>query len=86
MALFSQTLSNMLDRNVIDKTGLTGTYDFKLSWTPTDRLDAAKESGTNDLPPDIFTAVQEQLGLKLVPSKGPSEKLVVDSIEAPQSN
>jgi uncharacterized protein (TIGR03435 family) len=58
---FARYLSPILGRAVRDRTGLTGAFDIKLEWTPDD--DA---SG-----PSIFTAVQEQLGLKLEPAKGP---------------
>jgi uncharacterized protein (TIGR03435 family) len=74
------SLSNDVGRVVIDKTGLTGGYDFTLNWTP----DGQQE--TADSEPDIFTAVEEQLGLKLVPAKGPVDTVVVDRIERPSPN
>lgn len=81
-------LSGQTSRVVIDRTGLTGHYDFTLNWTPEQRSvplpddhPPAGESG-----PSIFTAVQEQLGLKLVSEKGPVEILVVDHIEKPSPN
>lgn len=67
-------------RIVVDKTGLTGKYDFTLKWTPFD------QEGQADAGPSIFTALQEQLGLKLVPAKGPVEALVVDHVERPSAN
>jgi uncharacterized protein (TIGR03435 family) len=75
-----------LDRVVIDRTGLTGTYDFALSWTP-DTASAPTENGApgNDLP-ILFTAIQEQLGLKLIPTKGPVDTLVIDRLEKPSEN
>jgi uncharacterized protein (TIGR03435 family) len=72
-------LSDVVQRKVIDKTGLKGSYDLDLTWSP-------EGADQNDGPPVIFTAVQEQLGLKLVPAKGPVEVLVVDSIEMPTEN
>ncbi|MGI4757041.1 MAG: TIGR03435 family protein [Janthinobacterium lividum] len=80
---FARFLSDQTDRTVIDKTGLEGLYDLTLKWSADELAEATKETGTADRPPDIFSALQEQLGLKLVPGKGPSEVLVVDSIEQP---
>jgi uncharacterized protein (TIGR03435 family) len=69
-------------RTVIDKTGLTGLYDFELQWTPDDtRADSPIASG-----PSIFTALQEQLGLKLEPATAPLSVLVIDSAEHPSAN
>ena len=78
----------VLDRPVLDKTGLTGNFDFDLVWKP----DAAQFGGRGgQLPvdenlPDIFTAIQEQLGLKLEAQTGPSEVIVVDSLEKASEN
>ena len=71
------------NRPVIDKTGLTGTFDVHLRW--------ARDPGTLDVPadpgaPSIFDAVQEQLGLKLEPGRGPVEYMVVDHVERPSGN
>ena len=74
-------LSFPLDRTVINKTGLTGRYDFQLRWT----ADGAS-AGATDAPPDLFTAIQEQLGLKLQAAKGPVTTLVVDHVEQPTAN
>jgi uncharacterized protein (TIGR03435 family) len=71
-------LQMQLGRPVVDRTGLTGNYDFTLNWTPST---ADAESG-----PSIFTALQEQLGLKLQPVKAPIPILVVDHIERPSEN
>jgi uncharacterized protein (TIGR03435 family) len=69
-------------RTVLDKTGLTGHYDFELRWTPDDTpADSPNASG-----PSIFTAVQEQLGLKLEPSTAPLDTLVIDHAEPPTAN
>jgi len=73
-------------REVVDQTGLKGTYDFTLTWG-SERLSAAgagQEGGTDA--PSLFTAVQEQLGLRLVPTKAPVEVIVIDHIEKPSEN
>ncbi len=74
-----------LGRTVIDKTGLNGDYDFTLKWTnqQTATPDAAAQENQA---PSIFTALEEQLGLKLVSSKGMVEVVVIDSIEQPTEN
>ncbi|HZQ42084.1 MAG TPA: TIGR03435 family protein [Acidobacteriaceae bacterium] len=74
-------LAFIVQRNVIDKTGLTGMYDINLKWRPDD----APASDDNNAP-DLFTALQEQLGLKLEPSKGPVNILVIDHVEMPTAN
>ena len=81
MMVFAKTLSHQLHRTVIDKTGLTGIYDLDLRWTGEDVLTPDPSA-----PPDIFIALQEQLGLKLRPAKGPVATLVVDHIEMPSEN
>ena len=68
-------------RPVVDKTGLTGKYDFTLEFEPAAR-GGKDESGR----PSVFTALEEQLGLKLVPAKEPVDVLVIDSIEQPATN
>lgn len=68
------------DRPVIDKTGIAGRFDFKLEFATDDA--STDPSGL----PSIFTAVQEQLGLKLEPTKGMGDYLVIDSIERPSEN
>jgi uncharacterized protein (TIGR03435 family) len=77
-------------RTVLDKTGLTAVYDFTLQFTPDDAL-KAPASGTGTLPPDptapsIFTALQEQLGLKLESGKGAVDVIVIDHVEKPSGN
>jgi uncharacterized protein (TIGR03435 family) len=72
-------LSQQLQRKVVDKTGLTGKYDYALKWNPDDQ-NAASEL------PDFFTAMEEQLGLKLVASKAPTDTLTVDALEKPSGN
>jgi uncharacterized protein (TIGR03435 family) len=74
------SFSNVVGRTVVDKTGLIGNYDFNLKWTPDD------QQGTPDAGPTLFTALEEQLGLKLEPAKGPVDTLVVDHVEKPSEN
>jgi uncharacterized protein (TIGR03435 family) len=68
MAQLAEVLSPSVERDVRDQTGLGGTFTLKLEWT-------------DDL--SIFTAIQEQLGLKLEPARGPVDVLVVDRAEPP---
>jgi len=75
-------LSRQLDRPVIDDTGLPGKYKFDLKWTP----DAGPCTGATDDRPSLFTALQEQLGLKLESIKGPVDSLVIDSAARPSEN
>jgi uncharacterized protein (TIGR03435 family) len=79
-------LSQQLGRHVADETGLTGTYDADLQWT--DSLAAqepdATESNSGDI--SITTALQEQLGLRLLSTTGPVETIVIDHIEEPTPN
>ncbi len=80
MAAFAKTLTGQVNRTVIDKTGLAGGYELALKWSKDDKPDETSEV------PSIFTALQEQLGLKLQSAKGPVETLVVDHIEMPSEN
>lgn len=78
-----------MDRQVLDKTGLTGKYTFTLRFTMNQEADAAAQetaSSPNASAPSIFTALQEQLGLKLQPANAPVEYLVVDHVERPSEN
>lgn len=92
VALLAEQLANSLGRPVVDETGIQGRYNIILKWAPNDDATLRPE-GTGvgpaalDSPgPSLFTAIQEQLGLKLVPRKGPVQVLVVDHIEAPSAN
>ena len=73
-------LSSRVDRIVVDQTGLQGTYDIDLRWSP-ESSDAGDSPG-----PSIFGAVQEQLGLRLEPTRGPVEVLVIDRVKKPSEN
>ena len=93
LQFLAQVLSQQLGRAVVNQTGLTGNYNFTLEWTP----DPAQGGGPpgepkdNPLPadssgPSIFTAIQEQLGLRLESQKGPAEVIVIDRVEKPSEN
>ncbi len=93
MAMLATQLSSMLGRNVLDKTGVTGQFDIKLSWSPDEGQGVMMRGAGEDRPepsasdgPSVFTALQEQLGLKLDSTKGPVEMIVVDKIEKPTAN
>jgi uncharacterized protein (TIGR03435 family) len=94
LAQFISTISREVGRMVVDKTGLTGNYDFIFQYTPETYHAPAtlgEGGGSMLLPPDfgaisIFTAVQEQLGLKLESVKAPIEVVVIDHIERPSGN
>jgi uncharacterized protein (TIGR03435 family) len=76
-------LSDQVSRIVVDKTGLAGKYDFQLNWSPDDVGPPAADSSA---PPDIFTALEEQLGLKLQPGKAEVESFVIDQANPPTEN
>jgi uncharacterized protein (TIGR03435 family) len=71
---------------VVDMTGLTGGYDFTLRWSSDDPGSGAAPTDSNAQWPSLFTALQEQLGLKLTPEKQPIDIIVVDSVEMPGEN
>jgi uncharacterized protein (TIGR03435 family) len=75
-------------RPVIDQTGLSGAYDFKLSFRPQLAPNASMDTNSpeQDNRPSIFDALKDQLGLVLTPQKGPVETLVIDSVERPTEN
>ena len=88
-------LSHMLaiDRPVVNRTGIAGIFDLHLEFTPGEnapngvfRDDSAEPTPETSAGPSIFTALQEQLGLKLEPARGPGEFLVIDHVERPSEN
>jgi uncharacterized protein (TIGR03435 family) len=87
VAILARELAQVMGRVVVDKTGVNGSYDLKLRWTP-DNAPPPLINGAPDPdpPPDIFSAIQEQLGLKLEAAKGPVPVLVIDSVEPPSEN
>lgn len=84
MPVFAQYLSRRLGRTVVDKTTLTADYDFTLEYQPDDTPDSTAEKGPTGA--SIFTAIQEQLGLRLQPAKGTVEIFVIDRAEKPSAN
>jgi len=94
--MLAHILSDQLGRTVIDKTGLTSNYDYTLEWTPdnapppmpggADGGAMHHENSGEATGPSLFTAVQEQLGLKLETSKGATDVIVIDHIDLPSEN
>jgi uncharacterized protein (TIGR03435 family) len=84
--------SAVLDRPVVDQTGLAGKWDFQLKWTPDDSqfsgmgMRPPPPSEAADAPPPLFTAIQEQLGLKLESGKAQVDVMVIDHVEHPSAN
>ncbi|MDP9050428.1 MAG: TIGR03435 family protein [Acidobacteriota bacterium] len=81
MSAFARSIAGFVHRTVLDKTGLKGNFDLTLQWSNDENPDSGAEQA-----PSIFTALQEQLGLKLQPAKGPVETLVVDHAAMPTDN
>ncbi len=94
LSMFASMLGMILDRPVIDKTGITSYFEIQLAFSPDDSAaprPAAAEPGASagasaSDTPAIFQAIQEQLGLRLVPAKGPVDVLVIDHVERPSEN
>ena len=78
-------LSWLLSKPISDKTNLAGRYDVELRWNP-ESVDRKPDASSEQDVPDIFTAIQEQLGLKLQPAKTPVRVLIIDHIETPSEN
>jgi uncharacterized protein (TIGR03435 family) len=87
--------NGVMDKPVVDQTGLTDRYDFQLKWTPDDSQFAAFRSvgavvppptDNPNAPPALYTAIQEQLGLKMGPAKVPDDVIVIDHVEQPSAN
>ena len=78
----------ILDRPVVDKTGLSGRYDFDLEWAPDEtQFGGDGPTAPADTPsPPLFSAIQQQLGLRLVATRGPVDALIVDTAERPSAN
>ncbi len=88
MSMVGTLLEGSVGRDVFDRTGLAGTFDVELQWTPDQPQgpDATQPPAGDLNGPSIFTAVREQLGLKLVATRGPVDVLVIDHVERPTEN
>ena len=91
MKSLAEFLTMELSRPVVDKTGLTGVYDFTLEWMPDAPPPSSPDAANGVTLPGVpgaslFTALQEQLGLKLEPGKSPIEVIVIDHVERPSGN
>ena len=89
MGEFSSLLQRaILDRPVVDKTGLSGRYDFDLEWAPDEtQFGGDVPVASPDAPsPPLFRAIQDQLGLRLVATRGPVDALVVNTVERPSAD
>jgi uncharacterized protein (TIGR03435 family) len=88
LSLLANVLSRQLGRSVVDQTGLTAYYDFAMEWSDDDSQSVAPDATalTDSIRPSIFTAIQEQLGLKLEAQKGPVDVLVIDYAAKPSDN
>ncbi len=75
-----------LDRPVVDQTGLLGRYDFDLEWAPDETQFDGNVPPRNSDEPDLFAAMQQQLGLRLEATKGPIDALVIDQVQKPSEN
>jgi len=80
-----------MDKPVVDQTGLHDRYDFDLKWAPDELqsycpVDPAHSRDDPNAPPGLYTAIQEQIGLKLVPTKASVQVMVIDHIETPSEN
>jgi uncharacterized protein (TIGR03435 family) len=83
MSDFADSLIKYIDRPVFDRTNLNGLFDFHLEFNPDDRASASSDSSAEE---SIFTALTEQLGLKLLSDKGPLGVIVIDHVEKPSAN
>jgi len=77
-----------LDRPVLDRTGISGRYDFELKFTPDETLfgGAGLRGTAESTQPDLFAAIQQQLGLRLEATRGPIDTIVIDHVERPSAN
>jgi uncharacterized protein (TIGR03435 family) len=83
---FAEVLSRQMDLPVVDRTGLEGIFNMKLQWTPESKPAKPEDGSPREPGLSVFTAIQEQLGLRLRVQKAPVEMLVVDHAEKPSEN
>jgi uncharacterized protein (TIGR03435 family) len=93
MTQLAQRLSGRLDRSVVDQTGVAGKFNFRLEFVPDPHMSGQAvaggrggDAGNPDAGPDLFVALQEQVGLKLSSAKGPESYLIIDHVEKPTAN
>lgn len=86
MARFVNSLSRQLRRPVIDQTNLKDLYTIHLEWTPDTAVSTGNDAPADPAGPSLYTALQEQLGLRLASTKGPVEVLVIRSVQKPSEN
>ena len=94
-AFASAMQRTVLDKPLVDQTGLADRYDFTLKWTPDDSqfnqirdtgVRVPADAGDPNAPPGLYTAIREELGLKIEPVKALTDVLVVDHAEKPSAN
>ncbi len=85
IADLAEILEFHVDRPIVDQTGLKGRYDLNLQWTVDDPQNE-NQPPTPDAPPGLFTAIQDQIGLKLDRVKAPADTLVIDKLQRPEAN
>jgi uncharacterized protein (TIGR03435 family) len=86
MQWFATFLTQKVRGTVVDETGLKGEYDFILHWSPESTLLSTSDDPFGSKYPSIFTAVREQLGLRLIKRTMPTKVLVIDSVQRPSPN
>jgi uncharacterized protein (TIGR03435 family) len=90
ISMFVNAMSRYLGRPIYDDTGLKGSYDFKMTWTPGETEQALPTdeaiAATDPTGPSIFTAMQDQLGVKLESKKVPIDVFAIDHVEKPSEN
>ncbi len=86
MQEFAGLLTGRVDRDVVDRTGINGKFDFTLEYSREDPAAASPAASPAESAPLIFTALEEQIGVKLVPARGPLAYLVIDRIQPPTEN
>jgi uncharacterized protein (TIGR03435 family) len=86
--IFVLQTRGVFDRPVVDKTGFTGNFDFDLSWSPIENQPGGRGAAiaSDSDAPDLFTAIQQQLGLKLESRRGPVDVVMIDRVEKPLTN